>query len=129
MTNDFFNHCIFVRTFQWTSSECLTNLSNCDMKKNFITWNWNKKQPTTLMNVNNPTLNTPYIISHLTLCHVIHHSFIWSWSSYPNKIKRCCYWGRIRTVLPRLIEKLNTYTGQWVNIVKNQTKKYLRKIQ
>ena len=29
---------------------------------------------------------------------------------------------------PRLIEKLNTFTGQWVNIVKNQTKKYLQKI-
>ena len=104
-------------------------LSNCDREKNLITWNWNKKQPTTLMNVNNPTLNTPYIISHFTLCHVIHHSFIWSWSSYPNKIKRCCYWGRIRTVFPRFIEKLNTYTGQWLNIVKNQTKKYLRKLQ
>ena len=25
MTNDFFNHYIFVYTFQWTSSECLTN--------------------------------------------------------------------------------------------------------
>ena len=25
MTNDFFNHYIFVCTFQWTSSECLTN--------------------------------------------------------------------------------------------------------
>ena len=22
MTNDFFNHYVFVRTFQWTSSEC-----------------------------------------------------------------------------------------------------------
>ena len=97
------------------------------MEENFITWNWNKKQPTTLMNVNNPTLNTPYIISHFTLCHVIHHSFIWSWSSYPNKIKRCCYWGRIRTVLPRFIEKLYTCTGQCVNIVKNQIKKYLQK--
>ena len=27
MTNDFFNHYIFVRTFQWTSSECLTNVT------------------------------------------------------------------------------------------------------
>ena len=27
MTNDFFNHYIFVRTFQWTSSECLTNIT------------------------------------------------------------------------------------------------------
>ena len=35
------------------------------MEKNLITWNWNKKQLTTLINVNNPTLNTPYIISHL----------------------------------------------------------------
>ena len=26
MTNDFFNHYIFVRTFQWKSSECLTNV-------------------------------------------------------------------------------------------------------
>ena len=67
-------------------------------------------------------INTPYIISHLTFCHC---SFIWSWSSYPNKIKRCCYWGRICTVLPRLVEKLNTYTGQWVSIVKKQTKMYL----
>ena len=25
--NDFFNHYIFVRTFQWTSSECLTNVT------------------------------------------------------------------------------------------------------
>ena len=25
MTNDFFNHYIFVSTFQWTSSTCLTN--------------------------------------------------------------------------------------------------------
>ena len=27
MTNDFFNHYLFVRTFQWTSSECLTNVT------------------------------------------------------------------------------------------------------
>ena len=27
MTNDFFNHYIFVHTFQWTSSECLTNVA------------------------------------------------------------------------------------------------------
>ena len=27
MTNDFFNHYIFVCTFQWTSSECLTNVT------------------------------------------------------------------------------------------------------
>ena len=27
MTNDFFNHYIFVHTFQWTSSECLTNVT------------------------------------------------------------------------------------------------------
>ena len=27
ITNDFFNHYIFVRTFQWTSSECLTNVT------------------------------------------------------------------------------------------------------
>ena len=27
MTNDFFNHYIFVRKFQWTSSECLTNVT------------------------------------------------------------------------------------------------------
>ena len=27
VTNDFFNHYIFVRTFQWTSSECLTNVA------------------------------------------------------------------------------------------------------
>ena len=27
MTNDFFNHYIFVRTFQWTSSECLNNVT------------------------------------------------------------------------------------------------------
>ena len=27
MTNDFFNHYMFVRTFQWTSSECLTNVT------------------------------------------------------------------------------------------------------
>ena len=27
MTNDFFNNYIFVRTFQWTSSECLTNVT------------------------------------------------------------------------------------------------------
>ena len=27
MTNSFFNHYIFVRTFQWTSSECLTNVT------------------------------------------------------------------------------------------------------
>ena len=27
MTNDFFNHYIFVRTFQCTSSECLTNVT------------------------------------------------------------------------------------------------------
>ena len=27
MANDFFNHYIFVRTFQWTSSECLTNVT------------------------------------------------------------------------------------------------------
>ena len=27
MTNHFFNHYIFVRTFQWTSSECLTNVT------------------------------------------------------------------------------------------------------
>ena len=27
MTNDFFNHYIFVRTFQWASSECLTNVT------------------------------------------------------------------------------------------------------
>ena len=27
MTNDSFNHYIFVRTFQWTSSECLTNVT------------------------------------------------------------------------------------------------------
>ena len=26
MTNDFFNHYIFARTFQCTSSECLTNV-------------------------------------------------------------------------------------------------------
>ena len=26
MTNGFFNHYIFIRTFQWTSSECLTNI-------------------------------------------------------------------------------------------------------
>ena len=27
MTNDFFNHYIFVHTFQWTSSECLANVA------------------------------------------------------------------------------------------------------
>ena len=27
MTNDFFIHYIFVHTFQWTSSECLTNVT------------------------------------------------------------------------------------------------------
>ena len=27
MTNDFFNHYIFVCMFQWTSSECLTNVT------------------------------------------------------------------------------------------------------
>ena len=27
MANDFFNHYTFVRTFQWTSSECLTNVT------------------------------------------------------------------------------------------------------
>ena len=27
MTNDFFNHYTFVRTFQWTSSEYLTNVT------------------------------------------------------------------------------------------------------
>ena len=27
MTNDFFNHYIFVCTFQWTSPECLTNVT------------------------------------------------------------------------------------------------------
>ena len=27
MTNDFFNNYIFVHTFQWTSSECLTNVT------------------------------------------------------------------------------------------------------
>ena len=27
MTKDFFNHYIFVRTFQWTLSECLTNVT------------------------------------------------------------------------------------------------------
>ena len=27
MTNDFFNHYISVRTFQWTSSESLTNVT------------------------------------------------------------------------------------------------------
>ena len=27
MTNDFFNHYMFVCTFQWTSSECLTNVT------------------------------------------------------------------------------------------------------
>ena len=27
MTNDFFDHYIFVPTFQWTSSECLTNVT------------------------------------------------------------------------------------------------------
>ena len=27
MTNDFFNHYIFVRTFKWTSSECLSNVT------------------------------------------------------------------------------------------------------
>ena len=27
MSNDFFNHYIFVRTFQWTSSQCLTNFT------------------------------------------------------------------------------------------------------
>ena len=27
MTNDFFNHYIFARMFQWTSSECLTNVT------------------------------------------------------------------------------------------------------
>ena len=26
MTNDFFNHYTFVHAFQWTSSECLTNV-------------------------------------------------------------------------------------------------------
>ena len=35
-------------------------------QKSFIAWNWKKKQPTTLMDVNNPTLNRPYIMSHLT---------------------------------------------------------------
>ena len=27
MTNDFFNNYIFVHTFQWTSSECLINVT------------------------------------------------------------------------------------------------------
>ena len=27
MINDFFNHYIFVRTFQWASSECFTNVT------------------------------------------------------------------------------------------------------
>ena len=27
VTNDFFNHYIFVCTLQWTSSECLTNVT------------------------------------------------------------------------------------------------------
>ena len=27
MIDDFFNHYIFVRTFQWTPSECLTNVT------------------------------------------------------------------------------------------------------
>ena len=27
MTNDFFNNYILVHTFQWTSSECLTNVT------------------------------------------------------------------------------------------------------
>ena len=27
MSNDFCNHYIFVRTFQWTSSECLRNVT------------------------------------------------------------------------------------------------------
>ena len=27
MADDFFSHYIFVRTFQWTSSECLTNVT------------------------------------------------------------------------------------------------------
>ena len=27
MANDFFNHYIYIRTFQWTSSECLTNVT------------------------------------------------------------------------------------------------------
>ena len=27
VTNDVFNHYIFVHTFQWTSSECLTNFT------------------------------------------------------------------------------------------------------
>ena len=27
MINDFFNHYIFIRTFQWTSSECLTKVT------------------------------------------------------------------------------------------------------
>ena len=36
-----------------------------------------------------------HLISHL-IKWKIHSSFIWSWLSYPNKIKRC-YWG-IRTV-------------------------------
>ena len=27
MTNDFLNHYIFVHMFQWTSSECLTNVT------------------------------------------------------------------------------------------------------
>ena len=35
-----------------------------------------------------------------------------AWSTYRNKIKRCYCWGRTWTVLAKLIEKLNTYTGR-----------------
>ena len=38
MTNDFFNHYIFVRTFQWTSSECLTNVAITKFDVRSVFW-------------------------------------------------------------------------------------------
>ena len=76
------------------------------------------------MNVSN--FNTPCIVSHLTFCQMKntplfqfgldHHT--------PTKSKGVAI-GVEFEVLPRLIEKLNTYTGQIVKMVKSQIKKYL----
>ena len=56
----------------------------------------------------------------------IHSFYIWPWSSNPKNIKRCCYWGKIRTLLPRFTEKINIYCNE-VRSLKSRLKSVCEK--
>ena len=67
MTNDFFNHYIFVRTFQWTSSECLTNVT-ITVKVSMVTYIHCENGP---LERADEYIVIEEIISHLSRRHVL----------------------------------------------------------